>query len=112
MKIDCIITVFKQAGQHSLAGLFTELYAEPGMQVFKLAPGIALQACTAAAQPPPYLATGMLLNIRVTDLESVITTAVAQGASILEKAFDGCTGHTFYHLRLADGQVIGFFGNA
>jgi hypothetical protein len=88
-----------------------ECYAQPGIRIFKPAPGILLQLCGLGAQPPVFLlnAPQPILAFKVDDLVQTIAIALAQGAELLERMTDDCTCSSSAHLRLADGKVIGYF---
>lgn len=88
-----------------------EVYREPGVQVFSLAPGILLQYCGPGAQAPVYLPRNRpFISLRADGLPKAVQMAETTGARILDIATDNCTGLTICYLQMHDGMVIALFG--
>lgn len=115
-EIHIIITLF---GYHPLGDWAGQLFAdrqvfsEPGTRVLKAAPGVMLQLCGCGAQAPTYLASTKqpIIAFKVADLEQAIKLAEAQGARMIERTTDPCTGFSFCYLQLADGSITGCFAS-
>jgi hypothetical protein len=84
---------------------------EPGWEVFNPSPGILLQVCLPAAQPPAFLAEASqpVISYHVSDLQKAVTKAKQQGAVILQAPTKNCSDFSFCYLQLTDGKVLGFF---
>jgi len=115
-EIQLIITLFGPQPLGVWAGqLFggLQVFSEPGTRVLKAAPGVMLQLCGYGAQAPDYLASAPqpVIAFKVADLEHAIELAEAQGAKMIERTTDPCTGFSFCYLQLADGSMTGCFAS-
>lgn len=116
-EIRTLITLISMENDDPLSGLLQQLfgkqevYAEPGSQVLRVAPGVMLQLCGPGAQAPEYLASAHqpVISLPVDDLAAAITAATTRGARLMQEWVDTCTGFSLCHLQLADGRVIGFY---
>jgi hypothetical protein len=85
------------------------VFAEPGVQVLRLAPGVFLQLVGPAYQAPAYLTCNQpLISYCACNLQEASDKLLTWGATILYQATDTCTGFSFSHIQLPDGRLVGF----
>jgi len=83
----------------------------PGLEVLQPAAGMLVELYSSGAPAPAYLTQSNcpLISFQVADLDSVIQLAQQEGAIVLIKAKDTCTGFSFCHLQWDTGCIVGFF---
>ena len=89
----------------------TEVYAEPGLTVLRVAPGVLLELHSTGSCMPAHVNEEhpVLLSFRVGDLKSTVDLLTSKGATVLLSAEAEEDGVCLCHVRLAGGQVLGFF---
>gem|GEM_PF-4011699 len=116
-KIKLIITFCNHDSAEPLHSLFRRIFpacsicTEPGWEVLTPAPGVLLQLCGQAAQPPLFLriAPQPITSYAVENLKQAIEISLSKGAKILQQANNDSPGFSFCYLLFPDGHVQGLF---
>jgi hypothetical protein len=89
----------------------TEVYAEPGLTVLRVAPGVLLELHSTGSCMPAHGRgeSTVLLSLRVGDLKSTVDLLTSKGATVLLAADAEKDGLCLSHVQLADGHVLGLF---